>query len=216
MLNPPHLGDSHFITIPLSISEMKSMRFPLALAITLIPTFAHAHPGHGAETGGISWSLAHPFMGCDHVLAMVAVGLWAVQLGKRALWLLPLSFVSAMAAGTALGISDVRLPLVEPIILASVIGLGALIAFAARVPLGASAAMVAFAALFHGQAHGVEIQMSTSALPLAGGLVLSTALLHAIGVAMGLALQRIANSLAIRIAGAAILPAGVLIGFGVI
>jgi urease accessory protein len=215
-MNPPHLGDSHFTAIPLSIPDMKSLRFPLPLAITLIPTFAHAHPGHGAETGGIGWGLAHPFMGLDHMLAMIAVGLWAVQLGKRALWLLPLSFVSAMAVGTALGMSGVRLPLVEPAILASVIGLGALIAFAARVPLGASVAMVAFAALFHGQPHGVEIQLGASALPPAAGLVLSSALLHAIGVAMGLALQRSAHSLAIRVAGASILSAAVLIGFGVI
>jgi urease accessory protein len=195
---------------------MKSMRFPFALAITLIPTFAHAHPGHGAGTGGIGWGLAHPFMGLDHMLAMIAVGLWAVQLGKRALWLLPLSFVGAMAVGTALGISGVRLPLIEPAILGSVIGLGALIAFAARVPLGASVAMVASAALFHGQAHGIENQSGAAALPPAAGLVLSTGLLHAIGVVMGLVLQRNAHFLAIRVAGAAILSAAVLIGFGVI
>src|SRR5258708_19241655 len=147
----------------------------LALALALVPTLAHAHPGHGAETGGIGWGLAPPFTGLDHILAMVGVGLWAVQLGKRALWLLPLSFVSAMAAGAALGMSGLRLPFVEPAILASVIGLGALVAFAARLPLGASAAAVALAALFHGQAHGSEIPAGAAGFQPATGFFISTA-----------------------------------------
>ena len=188
----------------------------LAFALALVPTLAHAHPGHGAEIGGIGWGLAHPFTGLDHILAMVAVGLWAVQLGKRALWLLPLSFVSAMAAGAALGMSGVRLPFVEPAILASVTGLGAVIAFAARLPLGASAAAVAVAALFHGQAHGSEMPAGTAGFQTVFGFIIATALLHACGVVGGLTLQRFAQHRVIRVAGVAIFSAAILIGLGVI
>lgn len=188
----------------------------LALALTLVPSLAHAHPGHGAEVGGIGWGLAHPFTGIDHILAMIAVGLWAVQIGKRALWLLPLSFVSAMAAGAALGMNRAPLPFIEPAILASVIGLGAVVAFAARLPLGVSAAAVAVAAVFHGQAHGIEIPTNAAGFQTVMGFILATALLHAAGVAGGLGLQRISQHRAIRVAGAAIVSVAVLIGFGVL
>ena len=182
------------------------MKFiPLPLALCLVPALAHAHPGHGTETGGIGWGIVHPFTGLDHILAMVAVGLWAVQLGKRALWLLPAAFVSAMTVGAALGMGGVRLPFVEPAILASVIGLGAFVAFAARMPLGASAATVALAALFHGQAHGSEMPVNASGLFTAIGFVLATAALHAAGIACGFTLQHTAQQRAIRAAGVAIL-----------
>ncbi len=188
----------------------------LAFALALVPTLAHAHPGHGATTGGIGWGFAHPFSGLDHILAMIAVGLWAVQLGKRALWLLPLSFVCSMAAGAALGMGGVRLPFVEPAILASVIGLGALVAFATRLPLGASAALVAVAALFHGQAHGAEMPANASGLLTASGFIIATALLHAAGVIGGLMLQGIAQQRIIRAAGVAIVSVAVLLGLGVL
>ena len=188
----------------------------LAFALALMPTLAHAHPGHGAGTGGIGWGLAHPFTGLDHILAMIAVGLWAVQLGKRALWVLPLSFVSAMAAGAALGMGGVSLPFVEPAILASVIVLGALVAFATRLPLGASAALVAVAALFHGQSHGSEMPADASGFLTALGFVIATAMLHASGILAGLMLQGIAQQRIIRAAGVAILSTAVLLGLGVL
>jgi urease accessory protein len=193
---------------------MKSARLTFALA--LVPVLAHAHPGHGAETGGIGWGFAHPFLGLDHILAMIAVGLWAVQLGKRALWLLPLAFVSAAALGGALGMSGIRLPFVEPAILASVIGLGALVALAARLPLGVSAIVVSLAALLHGQAHGSELPANASGFQAIAGFIAATALLHAIGIAGGLTLQRTARQRAIRAAGAAIFSAAVLIGLGLL
>jgi urease accessory protein len=195
---------------------MKHARLALALALALVPTFAHAHPGHGGETGGIGWGLAHPFTGLDHILAMVAIGVWAVQLGKRALWLLPLAFVSTMAAGAALGMGGLRLPFVEPAILASVLGLGAGIAFGARLPLGASAALVSIAALFHGQAHAGEIPAGTVGFEAVIGFIIATTLLHALGVMIALGLQRIAHHRGLRAAGAAILSVAVLIGLGVI
>ena len=186
---------------------MKFVR--LALAFALVPTFAHAHPGHGAEIGGIGWGLAHPFTGIDHILAMVAVGLWAVQLGRRALWLLPLCFVGAMTMGAALGMSGVTLPLVQPAIFASVLVLGALVAFAARLPLGASAALVSVAALFHGQAHGTEMAASGSGMMALLGLAMSTAALHAAGVSGGIGLAR---QQVLRFAGAAIVVAALAFG----
>jgi urease accessory protein len=193
---------------------MKHIR--LALAFALLPALAHAHPGHGAETGGIGWGLAHPFMGLDHILAMVAVGLWAVQLGKRALWMLPLSFVGAMTAGAALGMNGVQLPFVEPVILASALCLGAMIAFAERLPLGTGMVVVAAAALFHGHAHGSEIPAGASGLLAASGFIFASAALHAVGIAAGLTLQLAAQHRAIRAAGAAIFSVATLLALGVI
>ena len=193
---------------------MKSSR--LAFALALVPTLAHAHPGHGAATGGIGWGLVHPFTGLDHILAMIAVGLWAVQLGKRALWVLPLSFVSAMAAGASLGIGGLSLPFVEPAILASIIVLGALIASATRLPLGASATLVAVAAFFHGQSHGIEMPANASGILTAAGFLIATTMLHASGILAGLMLRGIAQQRIIRAAGVAIFSAAILLGLGVL
>ncbi|MEO6741622.1 MAG: HupE/UreJ family protein [Chthoniobacteraceae bacterium] len=193
---------------------MKPSRLVFALA--LVPTLAHAHPGHGAANGGIGWGLVHPFTGLDHILAMIAVGLWAVQLGKRALWLLPLSFVGAMAAGAALGMGGVSLPFVEPAILASVIVLGALVASATRLPLGASATLVAVAAFFHGQSHGMEMPANASGILTAAGFLIATTMLHTGGILAGLTLQGIAQQRIIRAAGVAICSAAVLLGLGVL
>ena len=188
----------------------------IALTLALVPTIAHAHPGHGAGIGGFGWGLAHPFTGLDHILAMVAVGLWAVRSGRHALWVLPLTFVSAMTAGASLAMNGLRLPFLEPAILASVIGLGALVALAARLPLGVSAAAVAVAAVFHGQAHGSEIPPGAAGLQTMFGSIASTALLHTCGIAGGLGLQRIAQDRMIRATGAAILFTAILLGFGAI
>jgi urease accessory protein len=187
----------------------------LAFLMALIPTLAHAHPGHGVADGAIGWGLLHPFTGLDHILAMIAVGLWAVQLGKRALWMLPLTFVSAMSAGAVLGMNGVRLPFVEPAVLASVVGLGALVAFAARLPLGTSAAAIAVAAFFHGQAHGREIAASASGIFAVMSLIAATAALHAAGVAGGLALQRAARQRVIQAAGVGIVLTAAMLRLGV-
>lgn len=190
--------------------------FRLALALVLVPTLAHAHPGHGDGTGGIGWGVAHPFSGLDHILAMIAVGLWAVQGGRRALWALPLAFVCSMAAGTALGLGGVRLPLVEPMILAGLLCLGAMTAMAVRLPIVAAAALTAGIAFFHGQAHGSEMPGGAGGFAAAAGLAFSTALLHTSGIVAGLALQRLAEHRGIRAAGAAIFCAAVLLTAGVL
>lgn len=195
---------------------MKYTRTLAVLVSILAPSLAHAHPGHaGHEVGGIGWGLMHPFTGLDHLLAMVAVGLWAVQLRGRALWALPAAFVSAMALGGALGLPGVQMPMVEPLVLSSVLVLGAMVAFSARLPLAASAGIVAVSALFHGQAHGAEMPAVDGWLPIVG-FVISTAALHALGIFGGLALQRLSVQRALRFAGAAICLGAVLLGAGVI
>ena len=189
------------------------------LSVALLVIFAgtaSAHPGHaGHDISGIGWGLAHPFTGLDHLLAMIAVGLWAVQLGGRALWMLPLSFVGAMAAGGALGMSGMVLPQIEPLILGSALALGALVAMSARLPLALSAGVVAVSAFFHGQAHGAELPAGANGWMAVGGFVAATAALHAAGLGGGRLLQQRATRRAVRAAGAAIVIVAALLGLDV-
>jgi urease accessory protein len=188
---------------------------PAALLVLFAGT-ASAHPGHaGHEVGGIGWGLAHPFTGFDHLLAMVAVGLWALQSGRRSLWVLPLSFVGAMAAGAALGMSGVVLPQVEPVVLGSALALGGLVAMAARLPLLLSALIVACGGFFHGQAHGAEMPAMANGWVSAAGMLIATAVLHGTGIIGGELLQRAATRQALRIAGATIFLAAALMSLGV-
>jgi urease accessory protein len=152
------------------------------LAATALPAFAHLDP---AEHGSLMAGLSHPFSGADHLLAMVAVGLWAAQIGGRARWIVPATFVTVMAIGFLLAMNGISLPFVEPAILASVVGLGLLVALAARLPVAASAAVVGVFALFHGHAHGGELG---AAMPLsfAAGFIIATATLHIVGLALGM------------------------------
>ena len=162
------------------------MLFRLGLAGTLLslassPALAHLDPSeHGSFAAGFS----HPLFGTDHVLAMIAVGLWAALLGGRAVWALPTAFVGAMVAGFFLSLAGVPVPYVEPFILASVVVLGVVVALALRLPLGLSAALVAAFGICHGHAHGGEIG-SAGEIGYAGGFVLATALLHAAGLLIG-------------------------------
>lgn len=195
-------------------------RFRSVLPVALLAAFAgtaNAHPGHaGHEVGGIGWGLAHPFTGLDHLLAMVAVGLWAVQLGGRALWLLPLSFVSAMTVGGAFGMAGTVLPQIEPLILGSALVLAAMVAMATRLPIGMSAAFVAGSAFFHGQAHGVEMPSGASGWVTIASFVASTALLHGAGIAGGTLLQKIATRRSVQALGAAIVVVLALAGLEVL
>jgi urease accessory protein len=124
-------------------------------------------------------------MGLDHLLAMLAVGLWAAQLGGRWTWAVPLAFVGSMAAGGALGFAGARLPLVEPMIAASVLALGLLVALRVRLRWSGLALVGAFA-VFHGIAHAAEIPAEASRLVYVAGFVLASVLLHATGVALGM------------------------------
>ena len=151
----------------------------------------------------------HPWTGLDHMLAMVAVGLWAGLNGGRALWAWPVAFVGVMVLGGTLGIAGVALAMVESGILASVVVLGFLVLAAARLPVPIGAGLVAVFALLHGHAHGAELPGDAAAATYAAGFALATALLHAIG----LAVTRIATSprgrLLVRGAGALVAAAGV-------
>jgi urease accessory protein len=157
----------------------------LIAAFVLAPAIALAHTGH-AETSGVMYGLAHPISGLDHVLAMVAVGVLAGQLGGRALWLVPLSFIGVTVVGGALGMAGIQGPFAEVGIALSVVVLGLAIAFPLKLQALAAMAVVGFFAVFHGYVHGAEMPATASALPYAAGFVGATALLHAVGVGPGL------------------------------
>ncbi|WP_454624171.1 HupE/UreJ family protein [Bradyrhizobium cenepequi] len=156
----------------------------LAAAFVLVPTVAFAHAGHG-DVSGLTHGFTHPITGIDHVVAMVAVGVLAAQLGGRALWLVPSSFVGVMALGGALGMAGILLPLAEVGVALSVVVLGLAIAVPFRQTLAAVAVAGLFA-LFHGQVHGTEIPAAASALYYMVGFIGATTLLHATGIGLGL------------------------------
>ena len=151
----------------------------------------------------------HPWSGLDHLLAMVAVGLWAGLNGGRALWAWPVAFVGVMVAGGALGIAGIPVPMVEPGILASVIVLGLLVLTAARLLVALGAALVAVFALLHGHAHGAELPAQASAATYAAGFALATALLHGLGLGVAYAGRSDGGRLIVRSAGALVVVAGV-------
>ena len=157
-----------------------------------LPTLALAHGGadlghaHGALRS-MAAGFAHPFAGWDHLAAMVAVGLWG-SLTRQPLWRAPLAFSGALLAGALLGLSGIALPAIEPMIAASLLVLGLLVASGARLPWGMGVALVAGFAVFHGAAHGTELAGPQAGLALAG-MVLATASLHALGLGLGMALR---------------------------
>jgi urease accessory protein len=160
--------------------------FAGAIAISLwIPKIASAHTGVGDVTG--FWhGLEHPIGGLDHILAMLAVGLWAAQMGGKALWLVPGAFVTAMIGSSVLGHFGLPLPGVEQGIVASDFILGMLLLFAVRLPLALSAGIVGVLAIFHGYAHGAEMPETASGLAYGLGFIISTTLLHVAGIGIGL------------------------------
>jgi len=179
----------------------------LALCTLLLaaPAFAHT----GSTAGGFVGGLAHPLFGPDHVVAMVAVGLWGAFLGAPAIWLLPVTFPVVMAFGGALGIVGMPLPHVETGIALSAIVLGAMVAGAARPPLWVAAVLVGAFAIFHGHAHGAELPSGTNPVAFSIGFVIATGALHLAGIAFGLLARWPAGTLAVRAAGGAIALAGV-------
>lgn len=160
-----------------------------SFAASTVPAFAHLDP---AEHGSLLAGFTHPLSGLDHILVMIAVGLWAAQIGGRAFWVVPSAFVGTMAFGFALAMAGVHLPFVEPAILASVVALGLLVAMAVRMETVASAAVVGVFALFHGYAHGGELG-AAGALPFSAGFVIATALLHIAGIGLGLGISRLSS-----------------------
>jgi urease accessory protein len=147
-----------------------------------LPSVALAHTGHG-DTAGFFHGFMHPIGGLDHVLAMLAVGVFAFVLGGRALWLVPLSFVGMMAVGFLLGVRGVNVPFVELGIALSSVVIGAVAASGRSVPVVSAMALVGAFAVFHGHAHGAEMAAGADGLTYALGFVSATALLHAFGIA---------------------------------
>ncbi len=184
-------------------------RIPLAgvLCGVLFPTMARAH-AQGAVTGGALTGFLHPMKGPDHMLAMLAVGMWGAQLGPPCIWALPIAFPMIMALGGALGILGIPIPAVEPIIVVSVIVLGTLIALAARPPVIVATAVVGTFAVFHGYAHGAELPEGVGSLTYSLGFVVATGLLHVTGILIGLVRELPQGEKLLRTAGGLIGAAG--------
>lgn len=168
---------------------MKQISLLYVMTALMVPTTALAHTG--VELAGGWWSgFAHPFVGADHMLAMVAVGLWAVQLGGRATWMVPVAFVVATMLGGGLAFAGVNTSCVEQGIAISVLVLGLVIAASLRLPVLASAWLVGMFALFHGLAHGTEMPAAVNAVTYITGFALATALLHGGGIAVATRLKQ--------------------------
>ena len=163
------------------------------LAVFFLPALAQAHPGLPGHTHGFANGLAHPLTGLDHICAMIAVGLWAAQRGGRALWAVPLAFVSVMVLGGILGMACGALPFAASV----------------RLPLLMSVFIVGVFALFHGFAHGAEMPATASGLAYGTGFILATAGLHLTGIGTGLAARQWGSMQTIRYAGGAIAACGI-------
>lgn len=177
---------------------------PLSLLILLLPSVALAHAGHEGES--FLAGLSHPVGGTDHVLAMVAVGLLAAQVGGRALWATPVSFLAAMVTGGMIGLAGLPFPAVEPMILASILLLGVMVALAVRLPMVAMVPLVAVFGAAHGWAHGAEGPDAGLTL-YATGFTLATAALHLVGLAAG----RLLGPMPLRLMGGAAALAGAVL-----
>ncbi|MDW3715968.1 MULTISPECIES: HupE/UreJ family protein [Pseudomonas] len=176
-----------------------------ALALFLTPALAFAHPGH--DSSGLMAGVAHPITGLDHLLAMLAVGLWAAQQQGAARWALPVTFVGTMLLGGLLGFEGLELPFMETGIAASVLALGLLVAVAVRPPMFVAVGLTALFALAHGVAHGLELPELSSPWGYATGFVAATAALHAAGYGLVRVLPQAAAPL-VRVAGGASAVAG--------
>lgn len=179
----------------------------VALAV-ILSTSAQAHTGDIA--GGFAGGFTHPLFGLDHVVAMVAVGLWGAFLGAPAIFLLPIVFPLVMAFGGLLGILGAPLPYVEVGIAVSAIVLGAMVALAAKPPLWFAAILVGAFAIFHGHAHGTELPAAANAAAFSIGFVIATGLLHLCGIGFGLLAQSRKGRLAVQAAGLSIALAGLV------
>lgn len=182
-------------------------RNAVAVSAVLLPVAALAHEQRGAAAGLLT-GLLHPVSGADHVLAMIAVGLWGAQLGAPAIWQLPIAFPMMMAIGGFLGLVGMPLPAVETAIALSALLLGTMVLAEARPPLWLALLLVGFFAIFHGHAHGTELPPGQSGLTYSIGFVTATGCLHAIGIAIGLSNRWPEGRAALRGAGALVALAG--------
>jgi urease accessory protein len=201
---------AHVLLKIIHSTAMKNARHVFLAAFLALPTLVQAHPGHDGDHELIwdfNGGFLHPLTGWDHLLAMLAIGLLAAQLGGRARWLVPAAFIAAMTGGAALAHSALPIPAIEHVIAASLLILGLLLAFTVRLPVVVATALAALLALFHGAAHGAEMSVHSDALSYGLGFVTTTALLHAAGYALGHAFAK--QSALARTLGATIAVAGV-------
>ncbi|WP_151637315.1 HupE/UreJ family protein [Noviherbaspirillum aerium] len=180
-----------------------------AITIALSAAPAFAHPGEHHAAASFALGFLHPVVGWDHLLAMLAVGLWAAQQPRRIAWLMPLAFPAMMALGAAAGVHGAVLPWMEIGIAASVAVLGLLIAFAVRMPMAAGAAIIGLFGLMHGYAHGIEAPAGGAMLGYGAGFIAATAILHLIGLLAGSWATRQAEGRMLRGSGALLASAGV-------
>lgn len=179
----------------------------LTLSLMLVTGGAWAHPGHGAQSGFAS-GFSHPMLGVDHVIAMLAVGLWAARLGGASVWALPLVFPAVMAFGAALGLMGVALPAVEAGIALSGVVLGLIIATALRAPVSVAVLIVGGFAVFHGHAHGTELPSDVGIWSYAVGFLIGTGLLHIAGIGLAGLMRGAIGARALQGTGAGIAMLG--------
>ena len=177
----------------------------LLSVLTARPGFAHEQTGVG---GGLAAGLLHPLTGLDHLVAMVAVGIWGAQLGGAAIWVLPIVFPLVMALGAVVGILKIGLPVPELVIALSALVLGLAVALRVRAPFVLAAAVVAVFAIFHGHAHGAELPSAANPLAYGCGFVVATGLLHAFGITIGALARWPGGERVIQGVGAAIAALG--------
>ena len=185
---------------------MTHRTYALTAATLLFSGLADAHT-FGAQGAVFAEGLAHPLIGVDHLLVMIGVGLWAVQAGGRAVWLIPAIFMAMMAAGAGLAHLGLNLPYVETAIVLSVVGLGLMVATSANLSRGPGVLLVALFALFHGHAHGLEMPEAGAPLAYAAGFLLATLSLHLVGLGLGYAGRGL--TMALRLGGVAMAATGV-------
>ena len=184
-----------------------SSRALFAGMFLVLASQAQAHTGQGVGGGFVS-GFTHPIFGWDHVVAMVAVGMWGAFLGKPAIWILPIAFPTVMAFGGALGIAGIPVPAVETGIALSGIVLGLMVAFAVRAPLWVAAIIVGIFAIFHGHAHGAELPEAANPFSYAMGFVIGTGLLHLAGIGIGFLTALPKGEYVVRAAGVLIAATG--------
>jgi len=184
-----------------------------ALLLMNTPAFAHSTPG---QAQGFVTDFLHPLSGLDHVLAMIAVGIWGAQLKRPAIWVLPVAFPLVMSFGGLLGIRGVPIPGVEIGVAASAVALGIVIALELRPPIWAAAVLVSVFAIFHGHAHGTELPKAVAPLTYALGFVLATGLLHICGILIGLVDLWPAGAKVLRTAGGFIAAVGIFLLVGLV
>jgi urease accessory protein len=185
---------------------MRSTLILVAVTVALVSP-AVAHTGVG-QTSTFSSGIAHPFQGADHIITMVAVGLWAVLAGRRAILVWPITFILAMLAGFAAAVVGLLIPFVEPFIWSSVIVMGILVALSVKAPLWVGAVVVGLFAFFHGHVHGTEAP-AASLVPYTLGFAFATGALHAVGIALGLIAENSFRKLTLRARGVAAVLSGI-------